>query len=597
MHTRCFSVVAAIALGLVVGLHGCGAPGSELVASDEPAVPEPSAVVENALIAAARSGAQPAELEALFRDVQVTVRGEMKALAAYLLEFDQERRTQVSEALTKSPLIEEVLENRIYDPQAVPDDPQYANQWYLAAIGLPSAWTMTAGDESMPVAVLDTGVDAAHVDLAGKVLPGRDVYENGLDTSDVAAHGTAVAGIIGAAANNATGIASTAWLNPILPVRVTSPKARTTSWLLAAGIDHAVSAGARVINLSFAPLHADGMVLRQAHRARLAGSLVIISAGNTGTEVLEGGVSPALFVSATDHSDRRASFSTSGPFVDLCAPGQSILSTKAGGQYASVSGTSFAAPVVAGVAALVWSVNPQFRPTTVRDILLSTAVDLGPAGRDNIFGHGRVNAAAAVQKAREIVQQADVTPPVVSIVAPAASATVTGQTKVRVRAEDNEDVAEVMLLLDGVPLATDAVPGYEFVLNASLYAAGPHQLTAVATDTAGNQAEASIIIGVGGPLDFTLPSVTLISPVEGARIRGVITIRADATDNRGLALAEVLLDGAPMASFTFQEPEAKIAYNWNATAGAVPGAHTVGVRVYDSSGNIAVATVQITVLP
>jgi len=137
--------------------------------------------------------------------------------------------------------------------------------------------------------------------------------------------------------------------------------------------------------------------------------LVIISTGNEGQTSQALGYSQAIFVGAVNTASEIASFSDRGPFVDLVAPGTAIRTTDGGGEYAMVNGTSFAAPIVAGVAALGWSVNPDLRPVTIATALQDTAVDLGNVGTDDAYGYGLVDAAAAVDEAARLTFTPDST--------------------------------------------------------------------------------------------------------------------------------------------------------------------------------------------
>lgn len=587
----------------------CGAPPSPVVPDPEPqpgsspqgsdplspaSADSDSEAVPGELIVITQPGSDAAAITDLFNASNVTVREQAPEVSAYLVACDMDVIETARETLAGSYLVEEVSDNRLYQAEAAPDDPRLPEQWHLDLIGAPAAWDITTGNVSIRVAVLDTGVDALHPDLAGRLMPGVNTWLNNTDSRDAVGHGTAVAGIIGAVANNGQGVAPVTWTSPIIPVRVTGDEGQATSWTLAAGIRAAVAAGARVINISFAPLQKDGIVLRQCQLARLAGALTVISSGNTGKEVLDGGSEYALFVGATGREDDLASFSTYGRFVDLAAPGVSLLTTRPGGVYGTASGTSFAAPVVSGVAALVWSVNPARRPVSVREILVETARDLGPAGEDLQFGMGRIDAAAAVQAARDLALQNDRTPPQVAIESPAPNAGLSSPVVVRIQASDDQELADVTLYVDSVAVAADAVAPYQFLLNPARYAPGPHTLRAVASDTSGNTAESVVNVLVEGSGDQTRPTVRIISPANGATLTGVVTIRADAVDDRGITLAEILVDDVVVGTIPFQDVGAKIAFNWNTTGVAV-GPHTVAVRASDASRNIGSATVRITV--
>lgn len=551
-------------------------------------------IVPDELIVTVLPGADPNDLDELFNSAGATVRERLDQLSVILLGVDPDLRDEAATTLSDSPLVEDVYDNRVIDLEITPNDPIYPIQWHLAAIEAPRAWGITTGSEQILVAVVDTGVDREHPDLATKLRPGGNTYDGSADWSDTNGHGTEVAGIIGAAADSQAGVASVAWKNPMIPIRATGADEAATSWSLAAGIALAVNEGAKVINVSFAPLQADTLVLRQAELARLAGALVVFPTGNTGLEASGPGSDAALFVGAVDQDGVLAPFSTFGSFVDIAAPGVSIYTTRKDGQFGRSSGSSFAAPVVSGVAALVWSVNPDLRPATVRGILLSTATDLGTAGDDVRFGAGQVNALAAVQLAQVIEEQQDERAPTVAIRRPADGASVSGTINIEVEVTDDSDLADVTLALDGATLAIDASAPYTFILNTARYARGTHVLTATATDVFGNAADFRISLSFDSDEDTQAPGVTMESPPAGGTVRGVITILAEATDDRALSRGEVLIDSKLAATVELAGVGATITHSWDTTT-VTEGSHTITVRVFDTSGNANSASVAVTV--
>lgn len=309
-----------------------------------------------------------------------------------------------------------------------PSDPLYSQQWYLsdptAGIDLPPAWTVTKGSPTVVTAVLDTGY-RPHADIVGNLLPGYsfitnvNTSNNGLSRgpdatdpgdwvtqqelsnasgpyyqcesqpSDSSWHGTRVMGVIGATANNGTGIAGVSWLGRILPVRVlgkcggvTSDIADGMRW--AAGIPvNGVPTNptpAKVINLSLGGVGACSTTFQQAiDDVTAKGVTVVVAAGNDGLST--GLDQPAncrgvISVGATDATGRRASFSNFGADVSLSAPGVNILSTSNTGTttpgsdtYGLANGTSLATPQVTGVAALMLSVNGNLTPAQIQQKL------------------------------------------------------------------------------------------------------------------------------------------------------------------------------------------------------------------------------------
>lgn len=314
------------------------------------------------------------------------------------------------------------------------NDPKYPappgsllpGQWGLDAIKAPQAWGTTKG--SVTVAVIDTGVDAGHEDLAGNLDMARaaNFVEPGKLPHDDFGHGTHVAGIIGAIANNGVGIAGVAPGVKIMPIRVLGVSGGTTAALIQ-GIDHAVAKGAKVINLSLGSTQASRAEQEAVNRAIAAGVTVVAAAGN---EALKGnpvnypaGLSGVISVAALGRAPvdgkmllARAEYSCFNPYVAIAAPGSDILSTvptllgnpsEKGGAYAYASGTSMAAPMVSGVAAMILSRHPAWKPPQVLEALRAAAnpngltriAGDGGSGFDaNFFGAGLIDASRAVSR-------------------------------------------------------------------------------------------------------------------------------------------------------------------------------------------------------
>ena len=281
------------------------------------------------------------------------------------------------------------------------NDPKLSKEWHLAKISAPTAWDTSTGS-GITIAILDTGVDGNHPDLAAQMVPGWNLFDDNDNTSDVLGHGTAVAGVAAAASNNGVGIAGVAGGARIMPLRITDAAGNaywsTTAQALTWAADH----GADVANISFDGMAASSTMQAAASHFRSNGGTVIVAAGNTGAVDNTARTDTMVVVSATDSRDRIASWSTRGSFVDISAPGQSIYSTAKGGGYGTWSGTSMAAPMVAGTAALVFALRPDLTPAQVDSTLLASAKDLGAIGPDIYFGFGRLNAAAAVKAAAAV---------------------------------------------------------------------------------------------------------------------------------------------------------------------------------------------------
>ena len=279
-------------------------------------------------------------------------------------------------------------------------DPLLAQQWGLFAIGADHVWTTTTG-QGVIVAVVDSG-SGPHPDLAENLLPGRSIIgtvesQDGKDI-DASGHGTHVAGIIAAVANNGIGGSGVAPNAKILPVQVLDQAGQGDARDVAAGVRFAADNGARVINLSLGGATESSSLTQAITYANDKGALVVAAAGNGGATdkpKWPASLDLTLAVTAIDQANNATSFDQRGDYIDLSAPGANIVST-AKGDYVTLSGTSMAAGFVAGAAALLFAAEPRVTNAQVRDILLRTATDIGEPGRDVTFGAGLINMVAAL---------------------------------------------------------------------------------------------------------------------------------------------------------------------------------------------------------
>ena len=328
------------------------------------------------------------------------------------------------------------------------------------------------------------------------------------------------------------------------------------------------------------------------------GGLVVTAAGNYGREETYAASDSVLVVSATDSADQKASWSTYGSFVDIAAPGVGVWSTSMGGGYSAVSGTSFSSPVTAGVIALMMSANPSLSASDVQNVLLSTAVDLGPAGADIYYGRGRVNAAAAVEAARASAAS-DTSAPTVSITSPASGATVAGLVPVDVSANDNVGVSRVELVVNGTPVATDMMAPYGFSWDSTSVADGNATIVAYAYDAAGNYSSRSLTVNVANAAavappvpapvaDTVTPVVSITNPLASARVSGNISVQAKGTDNIAVTNLKLYIDGQLKSTVS----GSSLMYKWN-TKQASWGAHTLKVEARDAAGNLATHEIQV----
>ena len=236
-----------------------------------------------------------------------------------------------------------------------PSDPFYSQQWALPIIGAPDAWlTMPADAPNVVVAVIDSGICANNPDLTARVLPGWDYVENDDQPQDALGHGCGVAGIIAANADDGIGMAGVAPNALILPLRVLNAQGIGTYSDVATAIIYATDHGAQVINLSLGGVNPSSLLEQAVDYAVGKGVTVIAAAGNTGSDqvLYPATYEPVISVGSVDENLEVSSFSSRGANVDLFAPGRNILMTGNDGDIHASSGTSFAAPEVAGIVAL-----------------------------------------------------------------------------------------------------------------------------------------------------------------------------------------------------------------------------------------------------
>ena len=357
-----------------------------------------------------------------------------------LLRFDIKINMDSLEAeLAADPAVEWVTRNHIYQPNFIPNDSMYSEEWWLEKISAPEAWDITQGDSAIIIGIVDTGIDYTHPDLRSKIWVNRgDANSNGIDDDhngfvddsigwdfvdapslpsggdnlvrdrdpmDEMGHGTYVAGISGAATNNYECTAGIAINCKLMSLRAGNKDGYLEEDDAAAAILYGVANGARVINMSFGDVVASPFLREAVQIAYQAGVVLVGSAGNGGVDTIHypSGFPEVISVGSTDRYDRKASTSNYGPSVDVMAPGEMILSTIIGGgcgQWRLPSGTSYSCPMVAGVVGLVLSVNPSLTPDNVKQLIRSTADDIGRPGWDTLTTHGRLNAHRAIEQAQ-----------------------------------------------------------------------------------------------------------------------------------------------------------------------------------------------------
>ncbi len=299
------------------------------------------------------------------------------------------------------------LENINQNNNITVNDPGYKYEWDITYTEADKAWPLINQKREVKVAVLDTGIDYTHPDLENRVSveDGYNFVDNNYETMDDNGHGTHISGIIAAQANNGIGLVGiTGNLDvKILPVKVLDESGYGDTINIVKGIIYAVDSGADIINLSLGVQAKSELIAKAIEYAKSKGVFVVAAAGNDNEN--SDNFSPsgdgAFTVAAMNYNYRKAYFSDYGDSIKVAAPGVQILSTVPGG-YEAWDGTSMAAPVVSGIAAMLKAENPQLSPNEMEGILDSTATDIMYKGKDQESGYELVNAYNAIRKVKEI---------------------------------------------------------------------------------------------------------------------------------------------------------------------------------------------------
>ena len=527
----------------------------------------------------------------------------------YVVELPEYTEEGAIARLARHPHIKFAELDHYVEPTFVPNDPYYPNGWHLPKMGSPTAWSDSHG-LGITIAILDSGVDGNHPDLAAKLIPGWNFYDNNSNTSDVYGHGTIVAGAAAAITNNGVGVAGVAGQSQIMPIRITDTSGMGTWSGIANGLVWAADRGAHVANISFRGVTSSSSARNSAQYMKNKGGLVVVSGGNTGNLENFTVTDTMIAVAATNSNDGRPSWSSFGNYIDLAAPGVGIWTTRNGGGYGSSSGTSLSSPVTAGVIALMMAANSTMKNTDIEQTLFTTAVDLGAAGWDPYFGHGRIDAGAAVQAVATTATTPilDTTPPQVSILEPLSGATVSKLVPVDIEATDNVGVVRTELWVNNTSVAVDTSEPFAFSWDTNGTPNGKANLAVRAIDAAGNSAASSIVeVNVDNPItsvtkdqdtsssfiDTTPPVVQIINPV-GGNVSHNVTITVNASDNSGdagITLA-IYIDGQLYAT----GEGSTLSTSWNTRPKRVSaGTHTIQAAAKDKAGNTATTSVKVNV--
>jgi serine protease len=437
----------------------------------------------------------------------------MEQINAHVVKVPINAEDKFINAISNNPNVRYVERDAIATASAVPNDPIYPVQWGMTRIGMESVWpnTFDLGSDIM-VAVVDTGIYPGHPDFAGTTIRtdiDYDFVEDDTDTQPTIicidqygiraeSHATTVAGVIAATTNNGGGVAAIGAVE-ILPVRVLNQCGSGSSSDVADGIIHAALQGATVINLSLGSSFASTAEKDAIDFARAdpTNAVVVAASGNGGNGQVSypAGFDTVISVGAIASDDTIAPYSQFGNTLELSAPGGTSEPTCAFPattyvvtpgigldaaynpiyQYSCVTGTSFASPVVSGVAALLRSANPTAEHDEIRAHLQQTAEDLGSPGKDNYFGYGLVRADLALSTPIGS-DDSDTTPPVITLNPTNPQIIEIGDPYVELGATATDDVdgdISNSIVIDSTDVVTSAVGNYEVTYNVMDAAGNP----------------------------------------------------------------------------------------------------------------------------
>jgi thermitase len=589
---RKFSVTLSKAIVVVLGLSVCSGGLQAAPKNDK-------AWREGRILVQPRAGLEEAEIDKILAQHGGKAIGRLRNLGIHVVQVAPQAEDAVARALSRNPHVKFAEKDMLVEgSEFIPNDPQYAQAWHLPKVQAPFAWEMATA-AGVTIAILDSGVDSAHPDLSDQIVAGWNSVSGNADTADINGHGTKVAGAAAATTDNAIGVAGIGLDANIMPIRITNRSDGYAYWSdIASGLTWAADHGADVANISFNASNSSS-ISSAAQYMRNKNGVVVVAAGNDGADPGWGDNPAIISVSATTSGDGKASWSNYGSYIDVAAPGAGIMTTTNGGGYGSVSGTSFASPVTAGLIALIMGANPDLSPDEIESILETSADDL-VSGSDwhAYYGHGRINAAAAVEMARNTgVTPVDYEAPQVTIFSPSSGSTVNGLITVDVNAVDNVGVTEVTLYAGGDFVGSDTVAPYEFSWDSTGSADGDVTFTAFASDAAGNQgafngvsAVVDNVPDVTDVADTTAPTVEINNPEDGSTVSRTVAISVAGWDNVNVATVKLYIDGSLKSSSS----SALLDYSWN-TRKVASGAHTIVAEAVDTSGNLTSKSIQVNI--
>lgn len=289
--------------------------------------------------------------------------------------------------LEEDPNVEYVVPNYLVEQQATPNDTLFPQQWYLSSTNIVNSWPLLNGNQQVKVAVIDSGVEMNHPDLTNHLLTGYNFVSKNKNTNDTLGHGTAVSGIIAAQTNNQVGIAGINRNVEILPIKVSDGTEIQLINILNA-IYYAIDNGANIINMSYGSVEPNEAEYEALLSAYSKGIILVAASGNENGSVSYPASYPfVISVGSINAQGKKSSFSNYGEALDIVAPGEGILTTAVNQSYKSVSGTSFAAPIISGAASLLLGERPGISPAQIQ-YLLEKSVGLD---WNQLTGFGKIN--------------------------------------------------------------------------------------------------------------------------------------------------------------------------------------------------------------
>ncbi|HDS09061.1 MAG TPA: T9SS type A sorting domain-containing protein [Firmicutes bacterium] len=368
---------------------------------------------ENEVIIRFKTERSEREIQDFLKENGLQLKQKSPYLDYYLVTVPEGRSLPASvQTLKENPALEYAGFNYICYMNLTPNDTYWNYQHGMRQINMPTAWNLETGNPAIIIAVLDTGVELTHPDLAANIYSsGYDSINGDYDASDDEGHGTHVAGIIAAVTNNSYGVSGVAPDCSILPVKVLNSSGAGDAYSLAAGLNYATSQNVHVINMSLGwPVNngvaydPGGPMPNAIQKAYANNIAMFASSGNDGEPAVgyPAAYDQVISVGAVNKNDMKTNYSNWGSNLDIVAPGgwappteDLIISTYPGSQFAWMGGTSQSCPHAAGVGALVIA-HGATTPEAVRFILQTSAIDLGSSGRDDMYGYGRIDAYRAL---------------------------------------------------------------------------------------------------------------------------------------------------------------------------------------------------------